>query len=145
MQLVNKRQVIRKIHQVKMCTEYTVSDTLSLSLPCICSSDPWQQSTALYLLLRCYLIARLILCQHTVLQEQNATADTKVKILTFLLATYVHNPALGTFVPLPNTPAQLPAQLLSAAQALQAIDQGKPKLKKLCLFGSLYVGSVIHL
>lgn len=56
--------------------------------------------------------------------QEKSTPESKV--FKLLLDTYVYNVPLGTFVPLPNIPAELPLQLCSAAKALQAIDQGKP-------------------
>lgn len=64
----------------------------------------------------------LVACQ---LQEQNAPTTTKHKVFKLLLETYVYSAALGTFVPLPQMPVQLPAQLCSAATALQGVDQGE--------------------
>lgn len=69
------------------------------------------------------------------LQEKSSPPVSKVKVFKLLLDTYVYNVRLGTFVPLPNMPAELPFQLCSAAKALQAIDQGKPdKVLLFCKF-----------
>lgn len=59
------------------------------------------------------------------MQEQKAPTKAKVKVFKLLLDTYVYSATLGTFVKLPNMPPQLPAQLFSAAKALQEIEQGK--------------------
>ena len=65
----------------------------------------------------------------TVVQGQNDHI-TGVKSFKLLLVTYVYDAMLGTFLPLPEMPLQLPAQLCSAARALQAIESGKPMLLK---------------
>lgn len=49
----------------------------------------------------------------------------------------MYSAALGTFVPLPQMPLQLPAQLCSAAKALQAVDQGKYSTSDACLSSTL--------
>ena len=63
------------------------------------------------------------------LQEHDASSTSEAKVFRLLLDTYIYTAPLGTFVPMPSMPAQLPAQLCSAARALQAIDQGKSQLK----------------
>ena len=68
----------------------------------------------------------------SVLQEQGLNTGSTVNVFTLLLATYVYDGALGTFVPLSEVPLHLPAQLCSAARALQAIQQGKLRLNKSC-------------
>lgn len=68
---------------------------------------------------------RLTLSVACQLQEQNPPTNTKRKLFKLLLETYVYSAALDTFVPLPQMPMQLPAQLCSAAKALQGVDQGK--------------------
>ena len=62
------------------------------------------------------------------LQGHNDPSKSKVKFFKLLLDKYVYSESLGTFVPMPSMPAQLPMQLCSAARALQAIDQGKSQL-----------------
>lgn len=71
---------------------------------------------------------------HCCVQEQSAYTETTVNVITLLLATYVYDAALGAFVPLPAVPLQLPAQLCSAARALQAIEQGMLRLQKSWFF-----------
>lgn len=77
------------------------------------------------------------------LQDKITPLDSKVRVFKLLLDTYVYNVQLGTFVPLPNMPAELPLQLCSAAKALQAIDQGKPDMVLLfCIFVGITMWSL---
>lgn len=45
-----------------------------------------------------------------------------------LLTLYVYSSSVGTFCPIPSMPAGVPTQLLNAAKALQAVEQGEPGL-----------------
>lgn len=131
-QLINKRQVISKVSRLKLSTKHTVSNMLS---PC-CSEDIC--SNALFC---APSFSYLSQSQCTVVQGHNDHTTTEVNSFKLLLVTYVYNAALFTFVPLPEMPPQLPAQLCSAARALQAIEQGKHWLKNSCL-SYLYEGFV---
>lgn len=59
------------------------------------------------------------------MQEQTSSPAIKVRTFKLLLVTYVYNEAVGTFFQLPPMPSKLPTQVQSAANALQAINQGK--------------------
>lgn len=132
LQLFNKRQLVCKFNQVKVSKKqvHACCVPITLALLVLMFRSCMQQCLTLHCChastLLCFLIAILVAC-HT--QEQKAPTTPKVKIFKLLLDTYVYSNALGTFVPLPNMPPRLPAQLCSAAKALQEIEQGKPKLE----------------
>lgn len=43
-----------------------------------------------------------------------------------LQVVYLYHAEAGTFLPIPDMPADLPAQIAAAGQALQKIDTGDP-------------------
>ena len=52
--------------------------------------------------------------------------DTNLKVFVLLLTTHYYDDRAAAFVPVPDMPATLPAQMQAAKQALRAVDAGQP-------------------
>lgn len=55
---------------------------------------------------------------------QGVSTQSEMKLIKLLLATYVYDAPLGTFILLPDLPSGVPIQLHLATAALDAIDRG---------------------
>ena len=118
MQLVNKRQILSRVHEVKVSRKAQVhlqqcQHAVQQHCCDLLASNSQQWETAV----------GIDTCTPCHLQDDGSIPCNTVRIFGMLLTTYQYSTD-GTFVALPAMPLDLPLQVSRAKQALHAINQG---------------------